>query len=379
MVAVVYLVCAAALGQPAPPDADSAPPTAVIDVELTPEQPTAKSPPSEQPPAPPVAPVLIPGFDLNRPLNIIYQQPPLPPASAKKAAAIAACTAAVEAGTAQQAGTKTPSPDTGVPEAAPTAAEQPASLLVEESAARPWYSIHGQATVVSQGNWPFLSPYIGPNSLLPNLNYRSTNTDTLYLDVRPWQGGEIVFNPEVSGGVGLSNTLGLAGFPNGEATRVGALAPTPYVARLFYRQTFELDGEWERAEDEANQIRGPFPRNRIQVTIGKMSAEDVLDDNLYSHDPRTQFLNWSIMYTGAWDYPANARGYTYGALFDYTTMFYAVRYGIFAEPAVANGEAFDPHVLKAHGQMAEFQENFILGDHPVAPARVGLSQHGGHG
>src|SRR5262249_44978395 len=83
------------------------------------------------------------------------------------------------------------------------------------------------------------------------------------------------------------------------------------------------------------------------------------------HDPRTQFLPWSIMYTGAWDYPANTRGYTYGALFNYSTMFYAVRYGIFAEPTVANGAEFDPHFLKAHGQMLEFQENFILQDRPA--------------
>ncbi len=95
-----------------------------------------------------------------------------------------------------------------------------------------------------------------------------------------------------------------------------------------------------------------------------MSAEDVLDDNVYSHDPRTQFLNWSLMYTGAWDYPANTRGYTYGALFDFTTMFYAIRYGIFGEPSEANGPAIDPHFLKAHGQIVEFQENFILGDQP---------------
>ena len=82
-------------------------------------------------------------------------------------------------------------------------------------------------------------------------------------------------------------------------------------------------------EDAANEIPGIRQRNRLQVSIGKMSAEDVLDDNLYNHDPRTQFLNWSLMYTGAWDYPANSRGYTFGALFDYSTMFYAVRYGIF--------------------------------------------------
>ena len=133
----------------------------------------------------------------------------------------------------------------------------------------------------------------------------------------------------------------------------------------MFRQTFDLDGEWEKVEDGPNQIAGVQDKNRFTISIGKMSAEDVFDDNAYSHDPRTQFLNWSIMYTGAWDYPANARGYTYGALFDYTTMFYAVRYGIFGEPAVANGPAIDHDFLKAHGQIVEFQENWILDDHPA--------------
>ncbi len=171
--------------------------------------------------------------------------------------------------------------------------------------------------------------------------------------------------PKFAGGTGLDGTVGFAGFPNGEATRTGELEPTAYIARLFYRHTFELEGESEKVEDDANQIAGIRSRNRFSISVGKMSAEDVLDDNAYSHDPRTQFLNWSLMYTGAWDYPANTRGYTYGALFDFTTMFYAVRYGVFGEPAVANGPEIDPHFLKAHAQIVEFQENFILGDHPA--------------
>src|SRR5205085_12492877 len=95
-----------------------------------------------------------------------------------------------------------------------------------------WWSVHGQSTTVMQGNWKFRSPYVGPNSLLPILNQRSTETATLYLAGRIFEGGELIFNPEISGGRGLSRTLGLAGFPNGEATRVGAVAPTPYIARL---------------------------------------------------------------------------------------------------------------------------------------------------
>src|SRR5262245_54845434 len=140
-------------------------------------------------------------------------------------------------------------------------------------------SVHGQATVVSQGNWPFRSPYIGPNSLLPNLSYRTTATVTLYLDWKINDAMDIVFNPEVAGGVGLSNTLGLAGFPNGEATRVGVLAPTPYIARLFWRQTIALGDEMEKVEDGPNQVAGERPVDRITICFGKVPATDIFANN----------------------------------------------------------------------------------------------------
>src|SRR5262249_36917403 len=137
-----------------------------------------------------------------------------------------------------------------------------------------WFSVHGQGTIVGQGNWKFRSPYVGPNSLLPILNYRTTETATLYLGARLWEGGEFIFNPEISGGRGLSNPLGVAGFPNGEATRVGALEPTPYFARVLLRQTFNLDGEWERLENGPNQLAGHRDYNHITFMVGKMSATD---------------------------------------------------------------------------------------------------------
>ncbi len=256
----------------------------------------------------------------------------------------------------QQGATNPPRSKDDTPEAA---AAPPADATKDE-----WYSIHGQATVVSQGNWKFTSPYVGPNSLLPLLNYRTTNTDTLYLDARPWQGTEVIFNPEVSGGRGLSNTLGMAGFPNGEATRVGEIQPTPYVARLFLRQTFGLDGDVEQVEAGPNQLAGVRDIDRVTFTAGKMAATDTFDDNRYSHDPRTQFLNWSLMYDGAWDYPANVRGYTYGATVDFNTRYLAFRYGVFGEPREANGSAIDPHILNANGQIAELEERYEIGGHP---------------
>jgi len=234
----------------------------------------------------------------------------------------------------------------------------------------PWYSVHEQGTVVTQTHPPFRSPYAGPNSLQPKeTESATTETATLFLAARLWPGGEVVFNPEVAGGRGLSGTTGVAGFPNGEATRVGVPAPTPYIARLLVRQTWELDGPGEAIEDAPNQIAARRREvNRFTLLAGKLSATDVADANRYSHDPRTQFLNWSIMYNGAWDYPANVRGYTYGVAADFNTLFWAVHYGIFAEPAVANGAPIDPRFLQANGQILELEQHW--GGFSARPGKV---------
>ncbi len=227
----------------------------------------------------------------------------------------------------------------------------------------PWYSVHEQGTVITQLHPPFRSPYIGPNSLRPDEGAATTETATLFLVARAWEGGEVLFNPEISGGRGLSGTTGMAGFPNGEATRVGIPEPTPYIARLLVRQTWELDGPGEKVEDAPNQIAAARRQiNRITVSAGKMSATDLADANAYSHDPRTQFQNWTLVYNGAWDYPANTRGYTYGATLDFNTLFWAVHYGIFGEPTVANGSDIDPHFVKANGQILELVEQWGVFD-----------------
>lgn len=225
-----------------------------------------------------------------------------------------------------------------------------------------WASVHFQTTVIGQGNWPFRSPYEGPLSLRPNLNYRSTETTTLFLAGRLWDGAEVVFNPEVSGGVGVSGSAGLAGFPNGEATRVGVPQPTPYFARLYWQQTLALGTETEAVPDGPSQVAGRRPVDRLVVRIGKMAATDQFDDNEFSHDPRTEFMNWSLMYNGAWDYPANVRGYTYGGTIELNRADWSLRYGVFAEPATANGAPIDPHILRAQGQVAEVEQRYKLGD-----------------
>jgi high affinity Mn2+ porin len=225
----------------------------------------------------------------------------------------------------------------------------------------PWYGIHAQATVILQGYGPFRSPYEGPNSFVSAHELRTTETATLFFVMKlPWEGGLLVINPEQSGGRGTGDVFGLALPANGEAVRVGNPEPTPYFARFLLQQTFSLGGEWEKLADIANQIPEPRYKNNIVLKIGKMTAIDDFDDNTYAHDPRTQFLNWGLMYNPTWDYPANTRGYTYGGDIEMNLLDWSVRYGVWAEPTVANGEELDPHFLRANGNALELERRYTI-------------------
>ena len=162
----------------------------------------------------------------------------------------------------------------------------------------------------------------------------------------------------------MSGAVGVAGFPNGEATRVGDSKLTPYLARLFFRQTIDLGGETEPIVADANQLAGMRSKSNLTITLGKFAAGDVFDDNSFSHDPRTQFENWSLMANGAWDFPADTRGYTYGVAIELNEPGWAIRAGSLAEPKEANGADFDHKLSQALGQVVELEEDYTTGSRP---------------
>ncbi len=226
------------------------------------------------------------------------------------------------------------------------------------------FNIFGQATVISQMHGRFRSPYSGPNSF-PSINEtRTSMTGTLNLGVRVWDGGELYFDPEISGGFGVGNVFGLGAYTNGDVDRLGVPQPLPYIARLYFSQTIGFGGDQEKVTSGPNALAGSRDVSRVTFTIGRMSAEDFFDGNAYSHDPRIQFMNWALMYDAAWDFPADARGYTYGGVLDFNREAWALRYGVFAEPAVANGLPIDAHFGEAHGQVIELEERFRVCDQP---------------
>ncbi|MDE1986957.1 MAG: carbohydrate porin [Alphaproteobacteria bacterium] len=201
------------------------------------------------------------------------------------------------------------------------------------------WSLHGQATFVEQYHPAFKSPYRGTNSLDPGSRGDETFDATLFAGVRLWDGGEAYINPEVDQGFGLSNTLGIAGFPSGEAYKVGESTPYFRLQRVFFRQTFDLGGNAENIEADANQLAGTRTADNLVVTLGKFSVTDIFDDNAYAHDPRNDFFNWSIIDSGAFDYAADAWGYSYGIAAEWTQAWWTLRAGLFDLSRVPNTTA----------------------------------------
>jgi high affinity Mn2+ porin len=203
-------------------------------------------------------------------------------------------------------------------------------------------ALHGQATLVEQGNGSFRSPYQGPNSFDSGAKGRETFDATLYAGIRPWAGAEIWINPEIDQGFGLSNSLGIAGFPSAEAYKVGKSSPYLKFPRAFLRQTFNLSGASSEVEGDINQLAGRQTQNRLVITIGKFSTVDIFDANSYAHDPRGDFLNWSLVDTGTFDYGGNGWGYTYGLASELYLGRWTLRGGVFDMSRSPGDAALDP-------------------------------------
>lgn len=202
------------------------------------------------------------------------------------------------------------------------------------------FAVHGQATMVVQGVGGFDDPYRGPNSLTPK-QVRETIDVTLYAGVRPWAGGELWVNPEIDQGFGLSNTLGVAGFPSAEAYKVGMDEPYLRLQRLFFRQTIGLDGAASAVVPAMNVLGGSQTANRLVLTLGKFGVGDVFDTNRYAHDPRGDFLNWSAVDTGSFDYAADAWGYSTGVAAEWYQGAWTLRAGLFNLSKIPNGETLE--------------------------------------
>ncbi len=203
------------------------------------------------------------------------------------------------------------------------------------------FAVHGQFTYVEQETDSFAAPYRGPNSLSPDQG-RETFDATLYLGRRLWPGAEAWINAEVDQGFGLDGTLGVAGFPSGEAYKVGRKEPYLRLPRVFIRQTWDLGGSAEAVDADLNVLGGSRTSDRLVLTIGKFGVGDVFDTVSMAHDPRGDFLNWSALDAATFDYAADAWGYTIGAAAEYYAGRWTTRAAFFDLSDVPNSPHLDP-------------------------------------
>jgi high affinity Mn2+ porin len=237
------------------------------------------------------------------------------------------------------------------------------------------WNLYYQATSIGQRHGTFYSPYAGTYSFNDDHERDVSITTTLFFGMRLADNLQLYFDPEIAGGRGLSNVNGLANAPNGEMPRVLTATPKPYIARLYLSYDVGFGPEKEHIDTDLNQLAGERPMNRYTVTVGRFSATDFFDQNNFTHDPRTQFMAWGVMYNGAWDYPADTRGYTWGMVHEFHTRNWSYRYGATAEAKVANGERFDRRLFRDRGDTFEVERRYSIGDRAGALRLLGYLNH----
>ena len=242
------------------------------------------------------------------------------------------------------------------------------------------WNFHAQNTDIVQYHPGITAPYSGPNSLSSASEVKETVSLDVIFGLRLWPGAEFHVDGLMWQGFGLSDTRGIDGFPNGEAFRLGTDVPNGSIARLFVRQTIGLGGGQETVQDDQLQLAGKRDISRVTLTVGRMSAKDIFDNNVYANDSRSQFMNWAFMANQAWDYPGDSLGYITGFAAELDQPKWTLRYGFFQMPSESNGLTTEDRILKwpydssarsgpfllAWGMVTEFERRYYLNNHPGA-------------
>ncbi|MFL6790749.1 MAG: carbohydrate porin [Bradyrhizobium sp.] len=222
------------------------------------------------------------------------------------------------------------------------------------------WEIHGQTTYLPQGYPAFRALYTGENSLTPARQAQATWSNSLFLNARLWEGGEVYYSPELLQGFGLNDTVGLAGFSSGEAQKSNFPYPHYNTSRLFLRQTFGFGGEQEELASGPTQLGGKVDVSRLTLQAGKFAVLDVFDGNAYAKDTRKDFINWSMWAPGAFDYSADKVGLTYGVTAELNQRQWALRSGYFLMQSVSNANSFDTNVFQRGTYVLELETRYSL-------------------
>jgi hypothetical protein len=248
----------------------------------------------------------------------------------------------------------------------PEGVSQPAendTIFPHSQSSRWWIS--GQINTIYQAHPDFSAKYTGTNSLPAQGEAKDSRVLTLYTGLQVTPSTEVFFDLESSGGRGIGDALGLAGFTNLDVVRNPSLGQAPYLARVMLRQTIPLSKDSVEAERGIFAMATKVPARRLEFRVGRFSMADFFDLNSVGSDSHLQFMNWTVDNNGAYDYAADTRGYTWGTVLEYQDRAWGARFGEALMPTVANGISFDWNLRRARA------ENFELEFRPKIASRNG--------
>ena len=217
------------------------------------------------------------------------------------------------------------------------------------------YWLSGQMNFIFQTHPPFHAPYSGRNSMDPNYEKAASRLLTLYTGVRLNSSTEVLVDVEEAGGAALSTGLGIAGFPNLDIVRNPLLSKAPYLARCMVHKVFALSKDRVENQRSFLSLFDELPRRRLEIRFGKFSMVDFFDVNSTGSDTHFQFLNWAIDNNGAYDYAADTRGYTVGAVADFEDGNWGFRFAEALMPKVANGIDLVWKPWQEHSESFEYE------------------------
>jgi high affinity Mn2+ porin len=255
----------------------------------------------------------------------------------------------------------------------------PPATLVDHSQDSALF-VGGQANAIYQYHPDFSAKYSGKSSLQPRHEGITSYVLTLFVGYAITPTTEVFFDGEMAAGGGLSTALGLGGFTNLDVVRNPTLGSDPYPARVFLRQIIPLSHRYVDATRGHLSMATRVPETRLELRAGKLSTADFFDVNSIGSDSHTQFMNWTADNNGAYDYAADTRGYTYGAVATLESPNVALRLGIMLMPTVANGITLDWHLDRSRGDNLELELRPHLLPGRLSTIRLlGFANHAGMG
>lgn len=227
------------------------------------------------------------------------------------------------------------------------------------------WNAYGQFTYISSWKLPFQAPYTNADgstkSLIPDGERSFTGTFTLFFGLRLWKGGQVYVVPEVIAERPLSGLQGIGGaIQNFELQKTGSESPQIYRSRTYLRQIIDFGGDRIVKESDPMQLATVVDRRRLVLTAGNISILDTFDRNSVSWDPRQTFFNMAFMTHAAWDFPSDARGYSWGGTAELYWDDWALRVGRITPPLEPNQLPIDFRLWQFYGDEVEIEHDHVL-------------------